>query len=166
MFVTKKITKKTKIIVIFAVAAAALVLIRLCACQPSVKTTAISDIGVYELSAATNEDRVEFLAQFGWQVENEPDEVEEVTVPQVFNKVYSRYNEIQLEQGLNLLDYAGKECSRVTYTVTNYPDKQQKVNANLLIYNGSVIGGDISSAELGGFMHGFVLEGFSEEVKQ
>lgn len=165
MFVTKKITKRTKIIVIFAFAAAVLILVRLCACQPSVQTTAVSDIGVYELSAATNEERVTFLAQFGWQVDSEPSEVEDVTVPQVFNKVYNRYNKIQLEQGLDLLDYAGKECSRVTYTITNYPDTQQRVNANLLIYNGVVVGGDISSAEIGGFMHGFALEGFSEEVK-
>lgn len=165
MFVTKKITKKTVIIIAAVALAIVLIFFRIFSCAPYVRTTAVSDIGTYELKAGTNEERIKFLEQFGWQVESEPCEVTTVTIPQMFNKVYSRYNKIQMEQGLNLLDYAGKECRRVTYTVTNYPDTQQQINANLLIYNDNVIGGDISSTQLDGFMHGFVLEGFTEEVK-
>lgn len=155
MFVSKKITKKAIIIAVLAAVAVCFAVFRLTVCSAHVQTTAVCEIGEYSLKAQTNEERIEFLSQFGWEVEPEPCELSTVTIPQMFNKTYSRYNKIQLEQGLNLLDYAGCECKRVSYRVTNYPDPEQQVNANLLIYNGCVIGGDISSVQLDGFMHGF-----------
>ncbi|MCQ4021894.1 MULTISPECIES: DUF4830 domain-containing protein [unclassified Ruminococcus] len=158
MFVTKKITKKSVVIVILTAIAICFAALRLCVCTGSVQTTAVSKIGEYSLKAATNEERIAFLSQFGWEVEPKPSETAAVKIPQRFNDTYCRYNEIQIEQGLNLLDYAGKECERVSFRITNYPDKEQQVNANLLIYNGLVIGGDISSVQLDGFMHGFAQE--------
>lgn len=158
MFITKKITKKAVFIAVLAVLLCFVVL-RITVCSHRMQTTAVCDIGEYSLKAETNEDCIGFLHQFGWEVEQNPAELTTVTIPSSFNQTYSRYNEIQLEQGLNLLDYAGKECKKVSYTVTNYPDKEQRVNANLLIYNGCVIGGDISSVALDGFMHGFMQEG-------
>ncbi|MBE6685738.1 MAG: DUF4830 domain-containing protein [Ruminococcaceae bacterium] len=106
----------------------------------------------------TNEKRIEFLSQFGWELEAEPKEEKKVTVPDKFNKVFSGYNEIQKEQGLDLEKYKRKEITRYTYTVTNYPDYDGKVYANLLIYRGKVIGGDICSADINGFVHGFELK--------
>lgn len=165
MFITKKITKKNIIIAVSITIAVLFVLVRLTFCGSAPMTTATSNIGSYSLEATTNEDRIEFLSQFGWKVDSEPIEISTVTIPEKFNDVYNSYNEIQLEQGLDLHNYEGKECRRVTYRITNYPESEQQVNANLLIYNGYVVGGDISSINLDGFMHGFVLDGFSGEVK-
>jgi hypothetical protein len=47
---------------------------------------------------------------------------------------------------------------RWTYELKNYPGYESKpgvVQANLLIDHGVVIGGDVCSLELGGFLHGF-----------
>ena len=44
---------------------------------------------------------------------------------------------------------------RYTYEVTNYPDAQGTVYANILIYRNKVIGGDVCSADVTGFIHGF-----------
>lgn len=103
----------------------------------------------------TNEDRIAFLAQFGWQVEGEAAEGTTVTVPREFDKVFAAYNELQRKQGLDLTNYAGKTVERYTYVVTNYEGASDKVLANLLIHRGCVIGGDICSAQAGGFVHGF-----------
>ena len=46
----------------------------------------------------TNEDRVEFLSQFGWEVKPEVTEAVEVTIPSEFDKVFTGYNEIQNRQ--------------------------------------------------------------------
>ena len=54
--------------------------------------------------------------------------------------------------------YGGKTCKRWVYQVLNYPRKGETVYATLLIYNGKVIAGDISSAELDGFMATFLGE--------
>ncbi len=103
----------------------------------------------------TNEDRIAFLSQFGWETEAEAVEEETVTIPDEFDKVYTGYNEIQKEQGLDLAKYKRKELTRYTYIVTNYPDYEGTVYANLLVYRNKVVGGDICSAESDGFVHGF-----------
>ena len=103
----------------------------------------------------TNDDVVGFLSQFGWQVESEPVEVKTVTIPSEFDKVFAAYNEIQKEQGLNLLKYRGKEVTRYTFAVTNYAGYEETVYANVLVYRNKVIGGDVCSADVSSFIHGF-----------
>ena len=39
--------------------------------------------------------------------------------------------------------------------MTNYPDYEGTVYANVLVYRNRVIGGDICSADVSGFVHGF-----------
>ena len=78
-----------------------------------------------------------------------------VTIPREFDKVFAAYNEMQRGQGLDLSTYSGKTVERYTYTVTNYENYEGTVLANLLIYRGRVIGGDICSADTAGFVHGF-----------
>ena len=102
-----------------------------------------------------NDDRVEFLSQFGWKVENEPLETVEVIIPTEFDTVFAGYNEIQKAQGLDLAKYKKKTVTRYTYEVTNYPDYKGTVHANVIVYRNRVIGGDICTADMDGFIHGF-----------
>lgn len=111
----------------------------------------------YNVSAATNEERIAFLGQFGWKVTAEPVEIKEVTIPEKFDDVYINYNNIQKEQGLDLAPYAGKTCKQWIYAVTNYPQVPE-VRATMLVYSNRVIGGDLSTAALDGFMTGFTGE--------
>lgn len=106
---------------------------------------------------STNEKRIGFLESYGWKVESNPIEVVEVTIPQSFNEVYDNYNRIQKKQGFDLSDFKGKRVKRWTYKVTNYPGVKDEVRANMLVYDNKVIGGDISTVALNGFMHGFSL---------
>lgn len=103
----------------------------------------------------TPEDRLEFLRQFGWEVRPEPLEQTEVVIPGEFDKVYVGYNEIQKNQGLDLGRYKNKTVSRYTYEVLNYPDYAGQVLVNVLIYRNRVIGGDVCTSDLNGFIHGF-----------
>lgn len=103
----------------------------------------------------TNEERIAFLREFGWEVEETPSESTTVEIPAEFDKVFAAYNELQRRQGLDLTSYASRTVERYTYTVTNYEGYDGAVQANLLIYRGRVIGGDICSASSDGFIHGF-----------
>ena len=103
----------------------------------------------------TNEDRIAFLRQFGWEVESQPKETAEVTIPAEFDKIFTGYNEIQKRQGLDLSDYKKKKVTRYTYVVTNYKGAEGEVYANILVYRNRVIGGDLCSADVTGFIHGF-----------
>lgn len=142
---------------ICAIALSLAVLISLVALIPSYDAAdgseAVSDISytkIYE-----NSDRLAFISQFGWKVENEPLEAVEVSVPETFDNVYLGYNEMQKEQGLNLAKYKGKTVTRYTYKVTNYPDYDGTVYLSLLVYKNKVVGGDVCSADVNGFVHGF-----------
>jgi len=103
----------------------------------------------------TNEDRVNFLSQFGWQVDPEPYESGKVTIPNKFDAVYTQYNDIQKLQGLDLSKYKRRDVMRYTYIVTNYEGYEGRVYANILVYKNKVIGGDICSAAANGFVHTF-----------
>ena len=103
----------------------------------------------------TNEDRVKFLSQFGITVDASALEEEEVKIPDNFDKVYLGYNEIQRAQGLDLADYKNKKVTRYTYKVTNYEGYDGDVYANILVLRDRVIGGDVCSADVNGFVHGF-----------
>jgi hypothetical protein len=102
-----------------------------------------------------NEDRINFLKQFGWEVDPEPVEAAEILIPREFDAIYTKYNEVQKAQSLNLEKHRNKTVKRYTYEVINYPDHPGTVYANILIRNNKIIGGDICSAEINGFMHGF-----------
>ena len=105
--------------------------------------------------APTNEERIKFLASFGWETSSEPIEISEVIIPAEFSGTYEEYNEIQLAQGLDLRKYKNKRLKKYSYEVKNYPGEIANIRANLLIYDGMIVGGDVCSIELGGFMHGF-----------
>ena len=103
----------------------------------------------------TNSDRVDFLRQFGWEVDPEP--IEEVTIrlPSEFDRVLTSYNELQKQGGLDLSGYAGKEVTRYSYKVNNYPDYNGNVTANVIIFKNRVIGGDVCSSDVSGFIGTF-----------
>lgn len=105
----------------------------------------------------TNENRLEFLSQFGWEAGKDAVEEVEVRIPSDFDKVMNAYNEVQKAQGLDLSKYKGKTATRYTYQITNYPDYEGTVYANIIVYKNRVIGGDICSSDVSGFIHGFAL---------
>ena len=96
----------------------------------------------------TNEDRIKFLSQFGWQVKPEATESMEVKIPKNFDKIFTAYNEIQRQQGLDLSKYKEKNVMRYTYEITNYEGYSGTVYANILVYRNKVIGGDVCSADV------------------
>lgn len=115
---------------------------------------AIADGGGRGPSVKTNEERVKFLSDLGWQVDPEPMEVSEVVIPLEFSDVYQKFNELQTEQGYDLAEHQGEKATIYAYRVRNYSNYSGPVVAELYIANDRVIGGDIHSLSLNGFMHG------------
>lgn len=153
MFVVSVKTTKKKLWIIAGVAVLAVVLLLLLGLHKKEQPAATASGAT--LLAADSAERLAFFQQYGWQVSDEPTEICEVIIPEEFNDVYENYNAIQKQQEMDLTPYKGKRVKRWTYQVTNYPNKTDGVYADILIYNGKVVGGDIHSSELNGFMHGF-----------
>lgn len=120
--------------------------------------TSVSDSKTYNYDKVkNNDDAAKFLSQFGWNVDADKCERVEVIIPDEFDKIFSGYNEIQRNQGLDLSKYKNKKLTRYTFYISNYEGADGKVLANVLVYRNKVVGGDICSAEISdkSFIHGF-----------
>lgn len=106
---------------------------------------------------SSNEDRIAYLEHFGWQVAPEPLAVEELLIPEEFDETYTEYLKLQESQGFDLTKYCGKRVKRCTYEITNYPTGETGVQGALLIYKKQVIGGEVLSPRLDGFIHGLEM---------
>lgn len=101
-----------------------------------------------------NEDRLSYLSQQGWTVEEVPVTEQIVLLPTDFPPVLEQYNALQLQQGFDLKQFGGKEVEMYVYRILNYPASPEHgdVYGCIYIYKGSVIGGDVHSASMTGFM--------------
>ena len=103
-------------------------------------------------SVKSEKGRVAFLESCGWKVESPAMKEETILIPKRFSPVFEEYNDLQKQQGYDLSAYCGQAVTLYTYRVTNaeYPDGE--VLASLYVLNGSVIGGDVHTAAVDGFM--------------
>lgn len=105
----------------------------------------------------SNQDRIDYLSAYGWQVSDEPIATQELLIPQEMDDSYTEYLALQNGQGFDLRKYAGKRVKRYTYEVLNYPTGETGVQANLLICKNTVVGGEVLSPRLDGFLHGLAM---------
>lgn len=107
------------------------------------------------LQADSNEARVKFLTDLGWEVTATPTESMQVRIPRESTEVFTRYNELQKSQGFDLTDFAGKTVMRYVYQINNFPGATEPVYATLLVSKDKIIGGDITDTAPGGKIQGF-----------
>ena len=72
-----------------------------------------------------NEDRVAYLQSMGWEVSPEPLETLQFLLPDHLAEPYLSYNDLQTAQGFDLSSCCGKQLSRFTYAVSNYPGRTE-----------------------------------------
>ena len=152
--VTARVNRRrivTALLVLAAAAAAVFLIVRV------LPRSEPASAGALPEKVKTNEQRIAYLNALGWEVSEQPIEQQEITVPEVLNGVYLEYNELQKAQGFDLSKYCGKRVTRYTYQVSNYPDGTDTVVADLLVYKNKVIGGDVQSTAMNGFMHGLSM---------
>lgn len=106
---------------------------------------------------SSNDGRVKFLTDFGWDVTTSPTESGQVKIPDQPSPVFDRYNTLQKNQGYDLSKFAGKNVMRYVYKINNFPGATGSVYATLLVYNNEVIGGDVTDTSVGGRIRGFKM---------
>ena len=109
------------------------------------------------IPASTNEERLTYLGELGWQVDPEPLETLALQLPQNLEGDYSAYLKLQEEQGMPFARCAGKTASRYTYKINNYPGYEGPVQVNLWVCGGKLIGGDIVAPGENGFTTGLTF---------
>ena len=151
LVMTAKVDKKKIAIVLGAIAAVVALLIMLFGGGSDQPVSA----GV--TSVANNDDRVNFLSGFGWEVTNSPVESSQVKIPDQTSEVFERYNTLQKSQGYDLTTHAGSTVMRYVYQINNYPGATEPVYATVLISKNKVIGGDVTDTAAKGSVRGFKM---------
>ena len=152
MFVmTTKVNKKKIAMILGAVVALIVLLVIVLGSRQSVSTGA-------NMTISSNDDRVRFLASFGWEVVTSPAETSQVRIPAESSPVFTRYNSLQKTMGYDLTPYAGKTVMRYVYTIKNFPGATEPVYATVLICDNKIIGGDITDTAATGKIQGFSMQ--------
>ena len=149
MVMTAKVDMKKILLILAAVAALILSMILLIGEKDAAQTAAPAP--------GSNDARVKFLKDFGWEVTTSPKESSRVKIPEQTTEVFDRYNALQKGQGYDLSKYAGKTVMRYVYQINNYPGATQPVYATLLVHKNQVIGGDVTDTSAGGHIRGFKM---------
>ena len=145
---TAKVDKKKIAIVVGTIAMVIAVIVLLFSGGNHVATGSSNTV-------TSNDDRVKFLASFGWEVVSSPAESGQVRIPAESSEIFNRYNALQKSMGYDLSAYQGKTVMRYVYKVKNYPGATEPVYATILISSNQVIGGDITDTSATGIMQGF-----------
>ena len=151
MVMTAKVDFKKILLALTAVAALVLALILLLGgeAQPDTATAAPA--------MSSNDGRVKFLTDFGWDVTTSPVESGQVKIPEEVSEVFDRYNKLQQGQGYDLSKFAGKNVMRYVYKITNYPGTTEPVYATLLVYKNQIIAGDTTDTAAKRHIRGFKM---------
>lgn len=110
-----------------------------------------------------NAQRVAYLQSMGWNVEPEPVETLQFLLPDTLAEPYLTYNKLQTAQGFDLTNCCGKQVSRFTYTVTNYPGRSEGVQANLYICEDRPVAGDVCYPGADGFQEALIRPSSEEK---
>lgn len=122
---------------------------------PSVSAASdVASVNTNYKNISSEAEMIEFLSNYGYTVDAMPIKVYEIEIPEQFNTVFEKYNDIQRAQGLNLKRYCGKSATVYVYKINNY-EYDGDVFATLFIRNNRIIAGDICSTFGEGFVHGF-----------
>lgn len=142
------ITKKRAVLLLILLAAVMSAAVILC-------SGSSAGFGLTEIiNVSSAEGRERYISSLGWDADMESEKAQEIILPRCFDGVMKEYAKMQLDQGYSFADCAGLDCTLYTYTLRNYPEHDGTVYLCLYVRGSRVIGGDVHSAELNGFMHG------------
>ena len=145
MVMTAKVDLKKIMLALAAVAALIVALIMLMGDGEDATQTAV---------LSSNDGRVKFLTDLGWDVTTSPKESGQVKIPTEESEAFRRYNALQKSQGYDLSKFAGKNVMRYVYQLNNFPGTTDPVYATLLVYKNEIIGGDVTQSGAKGKIQG------------
>ncbi len=160
MFVITTKLSKTKVAAVVTLVIAAVVLAGILSAAKAGNAVELDS-----LNGESNESRVAFLTQYGWQLSAEPIQTQSVKIPAEDSEAFSRYNALQKSQGFDLTQYAGQQATRYVYEVLNYPGSDSPVYATVFVIQGQIIGGDVTDTAPEGKMQGLQRSDGSAESK-
>ena len=155
MFIfTTKFNRKKAVAIVLALA---VVLFAIILIAGLVRGAGTEEVASLSAVARNNGQRVQFLRSLGWEVDEDAIDQRDIVIPKTFAGIYEEYNQIQISQGFDLSQFGGVEATRYTYMILNYPGYEADVVADIIVYRGEIIAGNIQSTAHEGFMSGLTF---------
>lgn len=105
------------------------------------------------VNGKTNAERVSYIKSLALTPDEDNAKSKKIFIPDTFSDVYKNYNDLQKQSGYDLTLYKGVKAVIYTYPVGKIKqDSDDEYYVNLIVYNGRIIGGDISSVNFYGEM--------------
>jgi hypothetical protein len=98
---------------------------------------------------------LDYLQSLGWEVTGEP-VCDQVLMPDSFGEEYNSFLALQKQGGFDLTSCAGQTVTRYSFTLSNYPTGENGILADVMVLDGRIVGGEIRSPDLDGFMRALV----------
>lgn len=108
--------------------------------------------GNTEHNATTNAERINYIKKLGYILNSNEPTQKNVIIPEIFTDVYKNYNSLQRMAGYDLSLYKGCEVKIYTYDIAPPKGYDGECVFNMIVYRDRMIGGDVSSRALGGYM--------------
>lgn len=106
----------------------------------------LSDINVKK-----EQGRLDYFSALGYSVDKENSVQTSEKIPEVFDSVTEKYNELQRVQGFDLKRLGGKNVTGYTYNVSALPDGSDVSGlgylATLIVYKNKVVAADLCCPE-------------------
>ena len=100
------------------------------------------------IDGSTDTARESYLKSLKIEIDSKDAVSKEIVIPDTFNDVYKEYNNLQQQAGFDLSDYKGRQATVYTYPLGFSSERV----VNLIVCDGYIIGGDVSSIKLDGEM--------------
>ncbi len=144
MFVLSVKTGKKQLLSALVCLAVVAVLATVSLLIPVSDATAVSGVPVISTVVDTGKERVAFLKNLGYEVEEEATQIREIRIPDEPDAALLSYNELQKQAGLDLEPYLGKRVKLYSYRVVGGSGASA---AHLYVYRNTVIAGHIDTTD-------------------
>lgn len=107
---------------------------------------------LFGADSQVNQENLAYIQSFGWQVDEKPEEISHLTVPDRFDAVFSAYNQAIAPSGFDLTPYRGVRATRYTYRVLNHKESPSGlVKIQIFVTKKGIIASHICSFKPAGF---------------
>ncbi len=98
------------------------------------------------INGKTKRDRMAYIYSLGYRASNETKT--EIVIPNEFSETFNEYNKNQILAGFDLSEHKGEKAILYSYPLE---DETDEVYLNLIVIEGEIIGGDVSTLYEDGF---------------
>lgn len=107
---------------------------------------------LFGADSQVNQENLAYIQSFGWQVDEKPEEISHLTLPMVFDSVFTTYNTAMAPAGFDLTPYKGVRATRYTYRVLNHKETESGiVRIQVFVTKQGIIAAHICSYKPDGF---------------